>query len=417
MSRIAIVGAGVAGLRAAERLRELGQDDEIVILGSEDTMPYHRPALIKQFLVGEQSAAEVKLEVPADLDVTWRLSTPVSHLDAHHRVLHLPGGEELRYDGLIIATGVEARRLNGGQHGHPRVITVRTLADIVRLQRALAGNRYPVVILGNSLTGCEVASSLRAMAREVILVGRSTSLMARLLGRELGDELVNLHRQHTVDLQLGATIDDWSLRNRSVVVRLTNGEIIQAAAVVVAAGSVPGVSWLRGSGVPVDDGVVCDPTCHVVGYDDIVAAGDVALWPNLRFDNRARRVEHWTNAIEMGRAAAENLLRGRAAAEPFMPVPRFWSEQHGVRIHAAGMPVLGTKRMKLQASSTGGRSVTGYVRQGSLMGVVGFDSSAAVLAFHDELSRQKPFLQSAAEQSQRPHRRLSFLDAARTTTR
>ncbi|MDT4991298.1 MAG: hypothetical protein QOH97_1190 [Actinoplanes sp.] len=415
MSRIVIVGAGVAGLRAAERLREVGYGDEIVILGNEDTMPYMRPALIKSFLVGEESAAEVKLDVTPDLDVTWRLGTPVSQLDAEHRVLHLPGGEELNYDGLIIATGVEARRLNGGQHGHPRVISIRTLADSIRLQRALAGNRYPVVVLGNSFTGCEVASSLRTMAREVSLVGRSTSLMARLLGHELGDELVGLHRQHDVDLQLGATIDDWSLRNRSVVVRLTNGETIEAAAVVVAAGSVPAVAWLRGSGVPVDDGVVCEPTCHVVGYDDIVAAGDVARWPNLRFDDRARRVEHWTNAIEMGRAAAENLLRGRAAAEPFMPVPRFWSEQHGVRIQAAGMPVLGTQRLKLQAPSTGGRSVTGYVRQGSLMGVVGLDSSAAVLAFQDELSRQKPFLQSAVEQSHRPHRRLSFLDAARAT--
>ncbi|GGP68127.1 NAD(P)/FAD-dependent oxidoreductase [Saccharothrix coeruleofusca] len=415
MSRIAVVGAGLAALRAAERLRELGYTDEIVILGAEHTMPYHRPALSKQFLTGALAAAELEIEPLDELDAVWRLGTPVSQLDTGRRVLHLPGGEELSYDGLIIATGVDARRTNGGQHGHQRVVTLRTLADGKRLQRALAGNRYPVVVLGSGFTGCEIASSLRSMSREVVVVGRGDSLMANLLGPELGRQLTDLHRAHDVTLELGTTVEEWAPGTKSVRLRLTNGRAYEAACVVVAVGSVPTVAWLRDAGLPLDDGVVCDATCHVVGLEDVVAAGDVAKWPNLRFDERPRRVEHWTNAIEMGRAAAENLLAGRASATPFMPVPRFWSEQHGLRIQAAGVPALGPERVALRPRDTSGRSVTGYVRDGRLMGVVGFDSSAAVLAYADQLVDRPPV--TAATSAPRPQRRVSFLQAVRAGNR
>jgi NADPH-dependent 2,4-dienoyl-CoA reductase/sulfur reductase-like enzyme len=412
VNRIVIVGAGLAGLRAAERLRERDFDGEIVILGGEDEMPYHRPALSKEFLTGKQNTAALRIDPLSDLDAVWRLGTPVWRLDPGRHVLHLPGGEELGYDGLILATGVEARRVNGGQHGHPRVVAVRTLADGKRLQRALAGNRLPVVVLGSGFTGCEIASSLRHMSREVTLIGRSRSLMAGLLGPDLGRQLVELHEQHDVDLQLGTGIEEWGLGNsHSVTVRLGTGKVIEAACVVVAVGSVPSIAWLGGSGVPVDEGVLCDPTCHVRGFADIVAAGDVAQWPNLRFDPRARRIEHWTNAIEMGRAAAESLLAGRAAAQPFMPVPRFWSEQHGIRIQAAGIPALGPERVLLRPLTSGGRSVTGYLRDGELMGVVGFNSSSAVLAYADQLTRQQPTARRPPAEAARPRRRLSFQQA------
>ncbi|MBW4718103.1 FAD-dependent oxidoreductase [Saccharothrix sp. SC076] len=393
-------------MRAAERLRELGHAGEIVVIGAEGGLPYHRPALSKQFLTGSLSAAELEITPLDDLDALWRAATPVSALDHRRRVLHLPGGEELRYDGLVIATGVEARRLNGGQHGHQRVVALRTIADAKRLHRALAGNRLPVVVLGTGFTGCEIASSLRSMARDVVLVGRSSALMANLLGPELGGRLTDLHRRNGVGLALGTTVEQWSPGPRSVVVRLSDERVIEAACVVVAVGSVPAVSWLRDAGVTIDDGVVCDETCHVVGLEDVVAAGDVAQWPNTRFDPRPRRVEHWTNAIEMGRAAAESLLAGRASAVPFTPVPRFWSEQHGTRIQAAGVPALGTATVALRS---GGRGVTGYVRDGRLVGVVGFDSSAAVLAHADLLAREPVRVQAP--------RRVSFLRAVRAAGR
>jgi len=135
--------------------------------------------------------------------------------------------------------------------------------------------------------------------------------------------------------------------------------------VVVAVGSVPAVSWLRGAKLPLDDGVLCGPTCHVVGSETIVAAGDVARWPNLRFDPAPQRVQHWLNAVEMSRAAAENLLAGPQGSLAFTPVPRYWSEQHGVRIQVAGQPMLGTDTVLLESPVAGTRPITGFVRNGT----------------------------------------------------
>jgi hypothetical protein len=163
-----------------------------------------------------------------------------------------------------------------------------------------------------------------------------------------------------------------------------------AACVVVAVGTEPATTWLRSSGLPLEDGVVCEPTCHVVGVTDVVAAGDVAQWPNLRFDASPRRIEHWLNAVEMGRAAAESLLAGRAAAKPFTPMPRFWTEHYGVRIQAAGVPKLGTDTVMLGTSDGGTGTVIGYVRENRLVGVVGLDCPSSVLAWTQRVSEQNP---------------------------
>ncbi|MFI6099662.1 NAD(P)/FAD-dependent oxidoreductase [Lentzea sp. NPDC051213] len=388
--RVVIVGAGLAGLRAAERLRELNFDGEIVLIGSEEHKPYHRPALSKQFLQGAMTQADLEISTYDSLDVIWRLGTTVTHLQPRRRIVHLPGAEEMRYDGLIIATGVDPRRLSDGQHGHPRVVSMRRVSDSVALQRNLASNKGPVVVIGSGFTGCEIASTLVSLNREVILVVRGKTLMGKVLGPELAGEITELHRENGVELALGATVTKWALGGSSVGVRLSNGDAIAACCVVVAVGSVPSVTWLRGSGIPIRDGVVCGPTCHVEGVEDVVAAGDVAQWPNLRYDTEARRVEHWINATEMGRVAAQNLLAGRATAVPFMPIPRFWSEQHGSRIQAAGMPVLGTERRTLGADSGPGRSVTGYFRDGQLMGVAGLNSPSAFLHYAESLNAQDP---------------------------
>ena len=160
--------------------------------------------------------------------------------------------------------------------------------------------------------------------------------------------------------------------------------------VVLAVGSVPVVDWLRGSGLDITDGVRCGPTCHVDGAEDVVAAGDVARWPNLRFDRTPRRVEQWLNGVEMGRAAAESLLAGRSSAVPFRPLPRFWSEQYGVRFQAAGLPALGERTVRLSGDPERGRGVVGYHSQGELLAVVGRDSPRKVLQWTSVLNRGQP---------------------------
>ncbi|QQQ74071.1 FAD-dependent oxidoreductase [Saccharothrix sp. 6-C] len=385
LPRIVVVGAGIAGLCAAERLRELGFDGEIVIVGSESTMPVHRPMLSKQFLTGELAAADVLTAPAENLDATWRLNTPVSQLDPRRRVVHLPGGEELEYDGLVIASGVEPRRHPGGMNAHPRVVVVRTRADTRKMKNLLDRSREQVVVVGSGFIGCEVASSLRSMDRSVAIVGRTGTLMNNLLDNDLATRLTDLHRRNKVRLELGVTVRSWAGGASRAELLLSTGRTLGASCVVVAVGSVPAVSWLRDSGARLDNGVVCEATCHVEGMEDVVAAGDVASWPNLRFDGKPRRVEHWTNAIEMGRAAAESLLSGRESATPFTPVPRFWSEQHGLRIQAVGMPSVGVEHVSLDQVSTSQRSLTGYLRDGRLTGVIGFDRSVAVLDYGKKL--------------------------------
>ncbi|MEV7043731.1 FAD/NAD(P)-binding oxidoreductase [Amycolatopsis sp. NPDC051061] len=379
LPRIVIVGAGLAGMCAAERLRELGFDGEIIIIGSESTMPVYRPALTKQFLTGELGLKEIVTAPTHDLEALWRLNTTASQLDPKRRVVHLPGGEELEYDGLVIASGVEARRLPGAMRAGSRVAVLRTIADSKRLKQALSSARDPIAVIGTGFIGCEAASSIRSLGQNVVLIGNSKLLMSNLLDAGHAQRLTELHRKHRVQLQLGTRVEKWATSGSQVHLRLSNGRQLDAAFVVAAAGSVPAVSWLRDSGAKLDNGVVCEPTCHVAGLDDVVAAGDVASWPNLRFGTEPRRVEHWTNAIEMGRAAAESLLTGRGSATPFMPVPRFWSEQHGLRIQAAGMPAVGKEREPIDPTTPGGHSLTGYYRDGELVGVIGFDNSTAVL--------------------------------------
>ncbi len=388
--RIVVVGAGLTGLRAAERLRELKFDGEIMILGDERLPPYHRPALSKQLLMGTLRPSDLTLPAYEDINAKWRFGTPVRQLIPRDRKLQLPGGEELTYDGLVIATGVEARRPNDLPYHDPRVLVLRTMHDAMDLERVINSTKGRVAVVGGGFTGCELAASLRHLSREVTLIGRAPSLLGNVLGDELGDWLTNLHRDHGVDLALGNSVQDWAPGPEGIGLRLTDGSSLLVSCVLVAAGTVPITGWMRGSGLPLDDGVVCEPTCHVVGAEDIVAAGDVAQWPNLRFDNEPRRVEHWLNAVEMGRAAAESLLAGRAAAEPFTPMPRFWTEQYSVRIQAGGMPKLGNEIVSLGTPDDGTGTVYGYSREGRLMGVVGVDCPSSVLAWTESLSRQNP---------------------------
>ncbi|MGH3758905.1 FAD-dependent oxidoreductase [Actinophytocola sp.] len=402
--RIVVVGAGLCGLRAAERLRELGYEGDVVIVGAEPNPPYHRPALSKQLLMGTMRPADLMLPAYQNVNAKWRLNTPVQYLLPRSRTLRLPGDEELKYDGLIIATGVEARRANEVPYEDPRVLVLRTLEDALDMERVVSENRGPVAVVGGGFTGCELASSLRHMGREVTLIGRGKNLLGNVLGNDLGNWLTKMHADHGVDLALGNSVKRWAPREDGVALQLSDGSTMLAGCVLLATGTVPSTAWLRGSGLPLDNGVVCEATTHVVGAEDVVAAGDVAQWPNIRFDTEPRRIEHWLNAIEMGRAAAESLLAGRSAAKPFTPMPRFWTEQYGVRIQAAGVPKLGPEVVALGSQTDGTGTVVGYAKGGRLMGVVGVDCPKSVLAWTDSVARQNPVPgeQPAPEREQQP---------------
>lgn len=386
--RIVVVGAGAAGLRAAERLRELDFAGELIIISEERYRPYHRPALSKQLLSGKLRPRDIVLPVLTELDAVWRFNTRASYLEPDEHVLHLPGGEEIDYDGLIIATGSQARHLPGAPRQDPRVHVLRTMADAIAIQKTIAAGRGGVVIVGGGFIGCELASTVRELGRDATIIERRSCVLSNVPGAGLSESVAALQDAHGVQLVTEANVMHWVPQSDGIAMHLDTGQVVVAGCVVLGIGALPAVDWLRGSGMILDDGVMCGPTTHAIGVPDIVAAGDVARWPNLRFDTVPRRVEHWLTAMEMGRAAAENLLAGRDAATPFTPLPRFWSDQHGVRIQAAGHPALAQDTVPLAGSVRVGHRVTGYVSGGSLVGLVAWDSPRGMLRWTEELDRQ-----------------------------
>jgi NADPH-dependent 2,4-dienoyl-CoA reductase/sulfur reductase-like enzyme/ferredoxin len=398
--RIAVAGGGLAGLSAATRLRERGFDGELVIVGEEPYLPYSRPPLSKQYLAGELAEEQLLFRADEGLDAHWLLDTRVTGLDVHGSALELRGGERLPFDGLVIATGVDAKRLPEAPLFSDRVRTIRTLRDAAAVQRAMHTARaHHVVILGGGFIGCELACTARDHGMDVTLVVHSAPLLRRVLGGQVGAVVGAIQRRAGVDVRLGTEITDWQDHGDTLRLRLSDGQRLDCDFVVLGLGSSPRTEWLRGSGLDVGDGVLCGPTCHAVDewgrtMPHIVAAGDVARWPNPRFDARPRRVEHLIHAVEMGQHAADALLRGPARAARFAPVPRFWSEQHGTRIQAAGIPALGKDVEVVEGTLRSERFIARYTRPTpygpQVVAAVAFDMPLELLPYRDQIGHSLP---------------------------
>ena len=387
--RIVVVGTGGAGLRAAERVRELDFAGELVIIGDEPYRPYHRPMLSKQVLTGSVRPRDVLLPTHSDLEAIWRPKTRAARLDTDEHIVYLPGGEEIDYDGLIVATGLQPAHLPGAPRHDHRVHVLRTVADAVAVQKLLAHGKGRVALIGGGFLAGEVASAARELGRDTTIIIREDTMLDNVPGYDVSETVTALQEANGVRLVTNATVQHWHTKSSDgITMHLSTGEVVVADCVVLCVGSVPATDWLRGSGLLVDDGVMCEATTHARGADDVVVAGDVARWPNLRFDTVPRRVEHWMNAVAMGRHAAEALLSGREAAEPFTPLPKFWSEQHGVRIQGAGHPALAQDTVPLTEAVPIGSKITGYLAGGALVGILAWDSPRGMLHYSRELDLQ-----------------------------
>ncbi|HWJ61108.1 MAG TPA: FAD/NAD(P)-binding oxidoreductase [Acidimicrobiales bacterium] len=387
LERIVIVGASLAGLRAAETLRSEGFTGTITLVGDEPHAPYDRPPLSKQVLRGEWDAERVVLPAGRNeaLDLVWELGVAATGLDLEWRTVALADGRALPFDGLVIASGAAPRHIPGTEH-LPGVLALRTIDDALAVRGALDAGATRVVVVGAGFIGAEVAASCRERGVEVTMVEPLPAPLARVLGPEMGEIVADLHCEHGVDLRLGTGVEaitEGSSGGDPLHVALTDGHTVDADLVVVGIGVIPNTGWLHGCGLMIEDGVLCDDT--TLAAPGVVACGDVARWPNPLFDE-VMRVEHWEHALDMGAHAARRLLAGDGPGEPFAPVPFFWSDQYDRKIQLAGR-VRPTDQIEVVAGSVDERRFCAlYGRDGRVVGALTMNMPARVIRYRRQIA-------------------------------
>ncbi len=382
---VTIVGASLAGMRAAEALRAAGFDGAVTVVGDETGAPYDRPPLSKQVLAGEWEPPRISLydtEALDDLQLTWRLGARAVGFDAASRTVTLADGGSLAADGVVIATGARPRALPGAE-GLAGVHTLRTLADSLAIRAEFDASPRRVVVVGAGFIGAEVAATARGRGLDVTMVEMARTPLERVLGAEMGRVCAEVHRDHGVDLRLGVGVAEIAGADHVEQVTLSDGARLDADVVVVGVGVIPNTEWLEGSGLAIGDGVVCDETC--LAAPGVVAAGDVARWPNRLF-GQSMRVEHWDNAVEGGMAAARRLLAGDAG-EPLAPVPWFWSDQYDRKIQLAGRCDPGDEVAVVTGSVAERRFAAIYGRAGRITAVLGFNRPRHVMQYRRLIAR------------------------------
>ncbi len=390
LGSVVVVGASLAGLRAVETLRREGYDGRLVLVGEEPHFPYDRPPLSKKFLAGVLEAHDVELRAQPydDLGLDLRLGRRAVAMELAEHAVVLDDGERITFDGAVIATGSVPRTVPGTEE-IDGVFMLRTLDDALAIRARLA-DRPRVAVVGAGFIGSEVAATCRAAGLEVTVVEALPAPMVRGVGEVLGGVCADLHRDHGVDLRLGVGVAAIEGDGRAERLRLSDGSTVDAEVVVVGVGVRPAIDWLEGSGLTLDDGVVCDET--LLAAPGVVAAGDVVRWPHALFDGALVRLEHWTNATEQGVAAARRLLHGDAPdPEAFAPVPFVWSDQYDRKIQSVGS-FRGDDRMEIvHGSLEERRFVAAFGRAGRLVGALGFSMPPKVMGLSRMIAARASF--------------------------
>ena len=363
-------------------------DDGVLQLHLSDTPA---PADEQSVVVGVTGFVDVVVRRPIVAGDIDRVASPANLEEARAVAQRL---ERLPFDGLLIATGATPRKLGDGP-APTGLYTLRTLDDCLAIRADL--ERSPrVAVVGAGFIGAEVAATCRQRGLEVTLIEALPVPLEPTLGADVGAALAALHRDHGVELQLGVGVEGFEGSERVEAVHLGDGKRIAADLVVVGIGVSPETDWLEGSGVALDDGVLCDPTC-ASSVSGVVAAGDVARWHNPVFD-QSMRVEHWTNATEQARAAAARLLVGDGEAAAFESVPFVWSNQYDLKIQSAGLLSGADEAKVVHGSLDERRFVKLYARKGRLVGALAWNEPRRLLGFRRQI-RQRVSWEQALEQS------------------
>ncbi len=388
---VAVVGASLAGLRAAQQLRAQGYDDDLVIVGAEPHLPYDRPPLSKEYLLGTVGAADLALAEQGEVDALaarWHLGVAAERLDAAGGRVVLASGAEIAADAVVLATGGTPRRLPAA-HGLRGVHVLRSLEDADGLRAALVAGAEHVVVVGAGFIGAEVAATCRALDRAVTVVEAAPVPLSTARGPELGAVCAGLHATHGVALLTGVTVVDWITadegagRRRVRAVELSDGRRLPADVVVVGIGMQPAAGWLADSGLPLDDGVLTDAG-YVTDRPTVVAVGDVARPYDPRRGRHVRR-EHWTDASDGPAIAVRNLLAGRTVARIEKP-SYFWSDQYGTRIQFVGTADPADEVRFLDGTPAQRAFVATYHRADTTTAVLAMNSSRLFTRLRRELA-------------------------------
>jgi NADPH-dependent 2,4-dienoyl-CoA reductase/sulfur reductase-like enzyme/nitrite reductase/ring-hydroxylating ferredoxin subunit len=329
LSSVVIVGGGAAGLAAADMLRREGYTGPVTMISADDTPPYDRPNVSKDFLAGNapeewMPLRDAKYYAAGQIDLV--LNEHVTSIDAARRVVRLASGRQIDYGALLLATGAEPIHLPIPTTDGARVFYLRTFADARAIVAALAGAKTAVVV-GASFIGLEVAASLRARGMAVHLVGLERVPLERVLGAQVGTFVRELHESHGVSFHLGNSVSRVDGRK----ITLNDGKTFEGDFVVLGVGVRPAIALAEQAGLAVDRGVVVNEFLET-SAPGVFAAGDIARWPDPHSGDRIR-VEHWTVAERQGQVAARNILGLR---QPFTIVPFFWSQHYDVAINYTG---------------------------------------------------------------------------------
>lgn len=380
MTKVLIIGAGHAGGTAAALLRQYGHEGPIVLAGEETAPPYQRPPLSKAWLKGEADLEALLLrpeEFYAEHGIELRLGATATAIDAAGKTVTFADGTIEPYDALILATGSTARKLAIPGADRPDLLELRTLADAERLKAALGpGKRLAVV--GGGYVGLEAAASARALGAGAVVIERMDRVLARVASRTLSDFFTRYHREHGVEVLTSTEVTGFEDGG----VRLGDGQLIGADAVLVGVGALACDQLARAEGLACENGVVVDETARS-SDPAIWAIGDVTWRPVPVHGGRMHRLESVPNALEQAKQAASAIV-GRPAPAP--EVPWFWSDQYDVKLQIAGLPE-GADRQVLRGDPAAGAFAVFHLAGDRIVCVEAVNAPAEFMAGRQMIGR------------------------------
>jgi 3-phenylpropionate/trans-cinnamate dioxygenase ferredoxin reductase subunit len=379
---VVVVGGGLAATRTVEELRLLGADSRITVVSEEAVLPYDRPPLSKDVLRGERDAVPLRDEW-LSLDIDLRLGCRGVTLRPEEHVVLLDDGTQVSYDAAVLATGARPRALPGltGRGVH----VLRTAADACGLAEDVR-RCGRLVVVGGGFIGCEAAASARALDAAVTMVELLPSPLARVLGAQVGAEVGRLHTAEGVTVIGGTSVLEVRGEGDERQLLLSDQSTLDAPVVLVGIGVAPDVDWLKGSGLTLDDGVLCDANGRT-SIEGVWAAGDVARWWHPLYGSHVR-LEHWTSAAEQGVAVARDIM-GQPA--PVSGVPYVWSDQYRTKFQLLGLPSPDDDVELIAVGPDGTRTLAVYGREGRVTAVLGLSAPKWVMRMRSLLAERAAY--------------------------